>query len=176
MSTRLFVGNLSYSVTEPDLREGFAAQGVELTSVRIALDRETGRPRGFAFVETAAESEANLAIEKLNGQLLKGRPLSIEKAQARPTGPRPARPPGESFGGAPRAFGPTSGGPGGGPGGMGPPRPQQPASGLGPARFGVDLAPKSERRDRPDKKRSTRPTREEQERGNWHWDRTIDED
>src|SRR3954469_22365176 len=109
MGTRLFVGNLSYSVTEQDLKEAFLAEGVELRSVKLALDRESGRPRGFVFVDTMHEEGTKLSIEKMAGKLLQGRSVVIEEAQARP------------MGGAPRpgGFGP----PGGPPGARRPPRP-----------------------------------------------------
>src|SRR5204862_6516258 len=118
MGTRLFIGNLSYNVNEQELREAFTGEGIELRSVRVALDRETGRPRGFAFVETMTDDGAKQSIEKLSGRVLQGRPLIVEEAQARPGpgGPRPGGGPG----GPPRSFGPRPGGPGG-PGG-GPPR------------------------------------------------------
>jgi RNA recognition motif-containing protein len=118
MGTRLFIGNLSYAVTEQELREAFTGDGIELRSVRVALDRETGRPRGFAFVETMTDDGAKASIEKLSGRVLQGRPIIVEEAQAKPAGPRPG-----GFGGAPRPGGfggPRPGGPGGGPGG--PPR------------------------------------------------------
>jgi len=118
MGTRLFIGNLSYAVTEQELREAFTGDGIELRSVRVALDRETGRPRGFAFVETMTDDGAKASIEKLSGRVLQGRPIIVEEAQAKPAGPRPG-----SFGGAPR------------PGGFGgPPRPGGPGGGLGPPR------------------------------------------
>src|SRR5438309_10782267 len=108
MGTKLFVGNLSYAITELELRAAFAESGRTVQSVRIALDRETQRPRGFAFVELASDAEADSAIKQWNGQMLSGRSIFVEKAQERvPGAPRPAprpRPPG---------------GPGGGPGGPG---------------------------------------------------------
>src|SRR4051812_42732884 len=116
MGTRLFIGNLSYNVNEQELREAFTGEGIGLRSVRVALDRDTGRPRGFAFVETMTDEGAKASIEKLSGRLLQGRPIIVEEAQAKPMGgPRPG---GGGFGG-PRPGGP--GGPGGG-GGFGPPR------------------------------------------------------
>src|SRR5215510_12554378 len=114
MGTRLFVGNLSYNVNEQELREAFTGEGIEVRSVRVALDRETGRPRGFAFVETMTDDGAKLSIEKLAGRVLQGRSLIVEEAQARPGpgGPRPGGGPG----GPPRPFsgggGPRPGGPG----------------------------------------------------------------
>src|SRR5579862_9652691 len=108
MGTRLFIGNLSYNVNEQELREAFTGEGIELRSVRVALDRDTGRPRGFAFVETATDDGAKASIEKLSGRMLQGRAIIVEEAQAKPAGPRPGG--GAGFGG-PR------------PGGFGPPRP-----------------------------------------------------
>src|SRR2546423_4036045 len=114
MGTRLFVGNLSYNVNEQELKETFTSEGIEVRSVRVALDRETGRPRGFAFVETMTDDGAKQSIEKLAGRVLQGRSLIIEEAQARPGpgGPRPGGGPG----GPPRPFTPRPGGPPG-PGG-----------------------------------------------------------
>src|SRR5262245_61293005 len=198
MGTRLFIGNLSYAVTEQELREAFTGEGIELRSVRVALDRETGRPRGFAFVETATDDGAKASIEKLSGRILQGRPIIVEEAKDKPPGPRPSggfggapRPGG--FGGPPRGPGGPGGGGGfggpprgpGGPGGGGyggPPRPGgfgggPPRPGGGPPReFGPPRAPgggraDAPRRERPEKKRSTRPKPEERERGNWRWDR-----
>ena len=97
MGTRLFIGNLSYAVTEQELREAFTGEGIELRSVRVALDRETGRPRGFAFVETMTDDGAKASIEKLSGRVLQGRGIIVEEAQAKPAGPRPG-----GFGGGPR--------------------------------------------------------------------------
>jgi len=138
MGTRLFIGNLSYTVTEQELREAFTGDGIELRSVRVALDRETGRPRGFAFVETMTDEGAKASIEKLSGRVLQGRSIIVEEAQAKPAGPRPGgfggppRPGGGSFGG-PRPGGPA--GPGMGPGG--PPRgPGGPPLGPRPGGFG----------------------------------------
>src|SRR5512142_1483517 len=109
MVTRLFVGNLSYNVNEQELKEVFLGEKIDVRSVRVAMDRETGRPRGFAFVETETEDGAKQSIEKLAGRLVQGRPLIIEEAQARPAGgprpggPRPGGPPGAP--GAPRPGG-----------------------------------------------------------------------
>jgi RNA recognition motif-containing protein len=156
MGTRLFIGNLSYAVTEQELREAFTGDGIELRSVRVALDRETGRPRGFAFVETMTDDGAKASIEKLSGRVLQGRPIIVEEAQAKPAGPRPG-----GFGGAPRPGGfggPRPGGPGGGPGGPprgpggpggfgGPPRPggfggpPRPGGGGPPGGFGPPRGP-----------------------------------
>jgi hypothetical protein len=133
MGTRLFIGNLSYAVTEQELREAFTGEGIELRSVRVALDRETGRPRGFAFVETMTDDGAKASIEKLSGRVLQGRSIIVEEAQAKPAGPRPG-----GFGGAPRPGGFGGPRPGGGPGGPGgPPRgPGGPGGGPGGPRPG----------------------------------------
>src|SRR5450631_2543120 len=125
MGTRLFIGNLSYNVTEQELREAFTGEQIELRSVRVALDRDTGRPRGFAFVETATDDGAKASIEKLSGRMLQGRAIIVEEAQAKPMGPRPVggagfggpRPGG--FGGPPRPPGAGPAGPGGPPSGGG---------------------------------------------------------
>jgi cold-inducible RNA-binding protein len=203
MGTRLFIGNLSYNVTEQELREAFSSEGVEVRSVRVSLDRETGRPRGFAFVETLTDEGAKSSIGKLSGRILQGRPIVVEEAQARPAGgtggpggPRPG-----GFGGPPRPAGPGGGGAGAGPGSgpprgfSGPPRPggfggapggpPRPGGFGGPRTFGGGGPPPpagpappagERRRDRPEKKKSTRPKPEEQERGNWRWDGGVDED
>src|SRR5260370_2900352 len=83
MSTKLFVGNLSYSITEPELREAFSQSGRTVQSVRIALDRETQRPRGFAFIEVASDADAESAIKEWNGNALAGRNVVVQKAQER---------------------------------------------------------------------------------------------
>jgi len=111
MGTRLFIGNLSYNVNEQELREAFTSEGIVVRSVRVSLDRETGRPRGFAFVETETDEGAKASIEKLSGRILQGRPIIVEEAQAKPAGPRPG-----GFGGAPRPGGFGGPRPGGGPG------------------------------------------------------------
>jgi len=78
MGTRLFVGNLSYNVNEQELKEAFTTEGIEIRSVRVALDRETGRPRGFAFVETMTDEGAKMSSEKLAGE----RPPPAVKAKS----------------------------------------------------------------------------------------------
>ncbi|MGE0705417.1 MAG: RNA recognition motif domain-containing protein [Vicinamibacterales bacterium] len=137
---RLFVGNLSYSTTEADLRAYFGTVAPP-TQIVLPVDRETGRPRGFAFVEFAERSQAEDAIQRFNGQPFAGRPLAVSEARAREDrGPRPA-------GGF---SGPRPGGPGGGfsprPSSFGGPRPFEPGSAPGgaPARsrnFGPDAKP-----------------------------------
>src|SRR6266849_5424767 len=82
MAVRLFVGNLPYDVTEAELRAHFAAVG-PLVSLALPIDRDTGRPRGFAFVEFRERADAEEAIRRLNNQALKGRPLAVSEARAR---------------------------------------------------------------------------------------------
>ena len=86
MGKRLYVGNLSYSVNEADLREAFGAEGYEVQEVKLVMDRDTGRPRGFAFVEMATEEGALKAIENLNGRELQGRAVSVSEARERTGG------------------------------------------------------------------------------------------
>jgi len=82
VSVRLFVGNLDYSVNEAELRQHFGEVGAP-AQVALPVDRETGRPRGFAFVEFADRAVAEEVIRRFNGQALKGRPLAISEARAR---------------------------------------------------------------------------------------------
>jgi RNA recognition motif-containing protein len=86
MSVRLFVGNLPYDVTEPDLREFFSSVG-PLSTVIIPVDRETGKRRGFAFVEFSDPALAEEASRKLNNQQFKGRNITINEARARENRP-----------------------------------------------------------------------------------------
>jgi RNA recognition motif-containing protein len=154
----LFVGNLSYATTEADLRAYFG--GVAPPSqVVLPVDRETGRPRGFAFVEFADRAHAEQAIQRFNGQVFNGRPLAVSEARARedrgPGGPRPGGPGG--FGGPrPGGFGgPRPGGFGGGAG----PRPFEPApSQPGRSRnFGPDAKPQRGPNAKAKKKEAERP-------------------
>ncbi|MDB6169634.1 MAG: RNA-binding protein [Verrucomicrobia bacterium] len=80
MNSKLYVGNMSFKTTESDLRNAFGQFG-SVTDVYIANDRETGRPRGFAFVTFATEEESKLATEKMNGFDLDGRPLTVNEAK-----------------------------------------------------------------------------------------------
>jgi len=79
---KIYVGNLSYEVTEEDLRQEFEAFG-ELTSVSVITDKYSGRPKGFAFVEMASKSEAEAAITGLNGKTLKDRTVVVNEARPR---------------------------------------------------------------------------------------------
>jgi cold-inducible RNA-binding protein len=86
MGKRLYVGNLPYSATEADLRDAFAATGHEVAEVKVVLDRDTGRPRGFAFVEMATDEGAQAAMEALNGKDLQGRTIAVSEARERSGG------------------------------------------------------------------------------------------
>ena len=94
MSTKLFVGNLSFKITENDLQDAFAAYG-SVVETNLMMDRMSGRPRGFAFVTMSSEEEAQKAIEALNGKELDGRALTVNVAR-----PREERPPGGGGGGS----------------------------------------------------------------------------
>jgi RNA recognition motif-containing protein len=78
----IYVGNLSYSLTEEELREAFAAYG-EVSSAKVLMDRETGRSRGFGFVEMPNQSEAETAVSEVNGKEVGGRPLRVNEARPR---------------------------------------------------------------------------------------------
>ena len=80
---RLFVGNLSYDSTEESIRQAFSAYG-SVGEVNMMTDRDTGRPRGFGFVDMPTDSEAQAAIDGLNGAQLEGRALNVNEAHARP--------------------------------------------------------------------------------------------
>ncbi len=88
MGKKLFVGNLSYSCDEESLRQAFGQDGRTVASVKIITDRDTGRPRGFAFVEMGTDDDAQKAIAALNGQPLQGRPLTVNEAHDQGPGPR----------------------------------------------------------------------------------------
>jgi RNA recognition motif-containing protein len=105
MSNRLFVGNLSFQTTEEDLQQAFQSYG-EIAEIRLVLDRDTGRSRGFAFVAMADDEAARKATEGLNGAMLDGRPLRVNEAEERRDRP--------SGGGGNRSFGGGGGGGGGG--------------------------------------------------------------
>jgi cold-inducible RNA-binding protein len=138
MSVRLFIGNLPYSATEAELREHLSSVG-EPTSVVLPVDRDTGRPRGFAFVDYADRTVAEAAIRKFDQQPFKGRGLAVSEARPReergPGGPRPG-----GFGG-PRPGGFSGPRPVGGTGGFSAPRP----GGFGGPRPGGDGVPSSAR-------------------------------
>ena len=80
---RLFVGNLSHDSTEDSIRQAFSAYGT-VGEVKMMTDRDTGRPRGFGFVDMSADTEAQAAIDGLNGAELDGRAVNVNEAHARP--------------------------------------------------------------------------------------------
>ncbi len=86
--SKVYVGNLPYSYTDTTLEELFAQSG-EVTSSRVIVDRDSGRSKGFGFVEMSSDDEADSAIEKFNGHEIEGRPLRVDKAKPKPArGPR----------------------------------------------------------------------------------------
>ena len=87
MSTKLFVGNLSYNTTESQLRELFAAHG-SVTEVDLIMDKFSGRPRGFGFVTMEAKEAADAAVQALNGKNIDGRALTVNEARPREDRPR----------------------------------------------------------------------------------------
>ena len=113
MGKKLYVGNLSYDVTSSDLEQMFTAHGA-VRSAEVIQDRETGRSKGFGFVEMSSDEEAQAAIAALNGQQSGGRTLTVNEAK-----PREDRPRGGGGGGGGRSGGGYGGGGGGGYGGGG---------------------------------------------------------
>src|SRR5262245_33767204 len=101
LAVRLFIGNLPYGASEADLRAHLSAVA-EPSHVAMPVDRETGRPRGFAFVEFADRSVAEEVIKKFDAQPFQGRPLAVSEARARED--RGPRPPGQGFGPRPGGF------------------------------------------------------------------------
>lgn len=81
----IYVGNLSFKTTEDELRQAFEAFGA-VSSVNVIADRETGRPRGFAFVEMASDAQAQAAVNALHGKPFGGRPLTVSEARERTPG------------------------------------------------------------------------------------------
>lgn len=123
MSSKLYVGNLSYQVSDEDLSSFFSAAG-EVVSARIVRDRETNRSKGFGFVEMSSNDQAQKAVDDLNGQELDGRALRVDLAREEGRGGGGGGRPGGGGGG--RGFGGGGGGggrPGGGFGGGGGGRP-----------------------------------------------------
>lgn len=83
--TNIFVGNLSYQTTQDELQQAFGAYG-NVERVNIITDRDTGQPRGFAFVEMSDAREAETAISQLNGSQLNGRAMNVNEARPKPAG------------------------------------------------------------------------------------------
>jgi RNA recognition motif-containing protein len=98
-NSKLYVGNMSFKTTEDELRTAFGQFG-SVTDVYVAMDKMTGRPRGFAFVTMGTAEEAKVAAEKLNGTDLGGRALTVNEAR-----PKEERPGGGFGGGGGRGFG-----------------------------------------------------------------------
>ena len=81
MPNKLFIGNLSFSITDAELTELFTSSSIPFTEIKVMRDRETGRSRGFAFAELAPEADMESAINQLNGKVLEGRPLTVNEAR-----------------------------------------------------------------------------------------------
>jgi cold-inducible RNA-binding protein len=114
--TNIYVGNLSFRATEDDLRNAFSQYG-QVTAVNIIMDQETGRSRGFAFVEMANSEEANKAIDALNQQEIVGRRVTVNEAKPRTERPRGGGGGGGRYGGGGGGGGRYGEGGGGGGGG-----------------------------------------------------------
>ncbi len=108
MGNKLYVGNLAYSVRDDSLQQAFGEFGT-VTSAKVMMDRETGRSKGFGFVEMGSDAEAQAAINGMNGQALEGRAIVVNEAR-----PREERPGGFGGGGGGRSGGGGYGGGGGG--------------------------------------------------------------
>jgi len=109
MGNKLYVGNLPYSVRDEDLQQAFSQYGA-VSSAKVMMERDTGRSKGFGFVEMGSDAEAQAAINGMNGQPLSGRSLVVN--EARPMEPRPPRS-GGGYGGGRREGGSGYGGGGG---------------------------------------------------------------
>ena len=118
MGNKLYVGNLPYTVRDEDLQQSFSAYG-SVNSAKVMMERDTGRSKGFGFVEMGSDAEAQAAVEGMNGQSLGGRSLVVN--EARPMEARPPRTGGGGFGGGAGGGGGYGGGgrSGGGGGGGG---------------------------------------------------------
>jgi RNA recognition motif-containing protein len=116
MGNKLYVGNLPYSFRDEDLQQAFSAHG-SVTSAKVMMERDTGRSKGFGFVEMGSDAEAQAAIGGMNGQQFGGRGLVVN--EARPMEARPPRTGGGGFGGGAGGGGRSGGGGYGGGGGGG---------------------------------------------------------
>jgi RNA recognition motif-containing protein len=117
MGKKLYVGNLSYSISDSDLEQLFAAHGT-VRSAQVIMDRDTGRSKGFGFVEMDNDQEAQAAITALNGKDISGRPLTVNEARPKEEGRRGGGG-GGGYGGGGRSGGGGGGYGGGGGGGYG---------------------------------------------------------
>ena len=111
MGNKLYVGNLPYSVRDNDLEQAFSAFGA-VTSAKVMMERDTGRSKGFGFVEMGSDAEAQAAIQGMHGQALGGRAIVVN--EARPMEARPPRSGGGGYGGGGGGYGGGGGGYGGG--------------------------------------------------------------
>ncbi|MCL4695668.1 MAG: RNA-binding protein [Burkholderiaceae bacterium] len=118
MGNKLYVGNLAYSVRDDSLQQAFAQFGT-VTSAKVMMDRETGRSKGFGFVEMGSDAEAQAAINGMNGQALEGRAIVVNEARPREDRPGGGGGGGYGGGGGRGGYGGGSGGYGGGGGGGG---------------------------------------------------------
>ncbi len=107
MGNKLYVGNLPYTVRDGDLEQSFGEFG-SVTSAKVMMERDTGRSKGFGFVEMGSDAEAQAAIDGMNGQSLGGRSITVN--EARPMEPRPPRSGGGGYGGGDRSGGGGYGG------------------------------------------------------------------
>ncbi|BEP45364.1 RNA-binding protein [Variovorax sp. 375MFSha3.1] len=102
MGKKLYVGNLAYSIRDNDLEQAFGEFG-SIVSAKVMMERDTGRSKGFGFVEMGTDAEALAAIEAMNGQPLQGRALTVN--EARPMEARPPRSGGGGYGGGGGGYG-----------------------------------------------------------------------
>ncbi|KPV01219.1 RNA-binding protein [Variovorax paradoxus] len=102
MGKKLYVGNLAYSIRDNDLEQAFGAYGA-IVSAKVMMERDTGRSKGFGFVEMGTDAEAQAAIAGLNGQPVQGRALTVN--EARPMEARPPRSGGGGYGGGGGGYG-----------------------------------------------------------------------
>ena len=146
MSVRLFVGNLSYQATEAEVREHFSAVG-PLVFIHLPIERDSGRPRGIAFVEFNEPAQAEEAIRRFHSQPFQGRPLVVNHARARESGPDVRRPPSapSSWTSSDRATEPRV------------TEPRPPHRGEAHRDFGPDAAPRRQRKPVHRRPQSTRP-------------------
>ena len=107
MGNKLYVGNLPYSVRDDDLQQAFGEFGT-INSAKVMMERDTGRSKGFGFVEMGSDAEAQAAINGMNGQSLGGRSITVN--EARPMEPRPPRSGGFGGGGGGGGYGGGRGG------------------------------------------------------------------